>query len=169
MFPNCIWLVQRDCPCAVRSLPSSQRRETRHGRLAVADAAKLGQAIGVGEIDPVELTEVFLTAIKNHDLKDRIYARNAGPCPHDPKAASDRAKPVAAWSFGGVPISWKDLFDTPVSRPKQAPLMEGRTNEDAEVLKTQQLLGWFVLAKHICPRSLSGLGLNPITGSPPCE
>ena len=38
-------------------------------------AADLGRRIGSGEIDPVDLTKVFLTAIDEHEHRDRIYAR----------------------------------------------------------------------------------------------
>ena len=38
-------------------------------------AADLGRGIAAGEIDPVELTETFLSACAHHELTDRIYAR----------------------------------------------------------------------------------------------
>lgn len=136
-------------------------------------AAKLGQAIGVGEIDPVELTEVFLTAIENHDLKDRIYARvTPDRARAEAKASSDRAKAgLRRGPLDGVPISWKDLFDTAgIATEAGTALMEGRTpNEDAEVLKNATAAGLVCLGKtHMSEIAFSGLGLNPITGSPPC-
>jgi len=74
--------------------------------------SKLGQGIGAGEIDPVELTEVFLTAIENHDLKDRIYARvTPDRARAEAKASSDRAKAgLRRGPLDGVPI--KNLNET---------------------------------------------------------
>ena len=56
-------------------------------------AADLGRGIGSGEIDPIDLCEVFLAAIDTHEYRDRIYAR---PTPEraraEAQAASIRAK-----------------------------------------------------------------------------
>ena len=77
-------------------------------------ACDLGRGIGMGQIDPVELTETYLTAIDSHPHRDRIYARVT----HDraraeAKAAKERAALGLRRSLlDGVPISWKDLFDT---------------------------------------------------------
>jgi len=66
-------------------------------------AAKLGQAIGTGEIDPVELTEVYLAAIEAHELKDRIYARvTPDRARYEAKAA--KTPPKRGWSVWAKPI-----------------------------------------------------------------
>ena len=136
-------------------------------------AADLGRAIGAGTIDPVALTEVYLEAIDAHEFRDRIYARVM----HDraraeAKAASARAKAgMRRGMLDGVPVSWKDLFDTAgVATEAGTALMEGRVPEtDAVVLQTATAAGLVCLGKtHMSEIAFSGLGLNPITATPPC-
>ena len=136
-------------------------------------AADLGRAIGAGQIDPVDLTEVYLAALDAHEFTDRIYARVT----HDraraeAKAASDRAKSgLRRGILDGVPISWKDLFDTAgIGTEAGTKLMDGRVpDEDAEVLKAATAAGLVCLGKtHMSEIAFSGLGLNPVMGTPPC-
>ncbi len=136
-------------------------------------AADLGRAIGAGDIDPVALTEVYLDAIDAHEHRDRIYARVT----HDraraeAAAASARAKSgMRRGPLDGVPVSWKDLFDTAgIATEAGTALMEGRVpEEDAAVLKTATLAGLVCLGKtHMSEIAFSGLGLNPITATSPC-
>ena len=136
-------------------------------------AADLGRAIGAGDIDPVALTEVYLDAIDAHEFRDRIYARVT----HDraraeAKAASKRVKAgMRRSALDGVPISWKDLFDTAGTATEAGTaLMEGRVPDaDAEVLKVATAAGLVCLGKtHMSEIAFSGLGLNPITATPPC-
>jgi aspartyl-tRNA(Asn)/glutamyl-tRNA(Gln) amidotransferase subunit A len=136
-------------------------------------AADLGRAIGAGDIDPVALTEVYLDAIDTHEHRDRIYARVT----HDraraeAKAASERAKSgLRRGPLDGVPISWKDLFDTAgIATEAGTALMAGRVPDtDAEVLNAATAAGLVCLGKtHMSEIAFSGLGLNPITATPPC-
>jgi aspartyl-tRNA(Asn)/glutamyl-tRNA(Gln) amidotransferase subunit A len=136
-------------------------------------AADLGRAIGAGDIDPVTLTEVYLDAIDTHEHRDRIYARVT----HDraraeAMAASQRAKSgMRRGLLDGVPISWKDLFDTAgIATEAGTALMEGRVPDtDAAVLKAATSAGLVCLGKtHMSEIAFSGLGLNPITATPPC-
>ncbi len=136
-------------------------------------AAALGQGIAAGDIDPVALTEVYLNAIDAHEHRDRIYARVT----HDraraeARAASARAKSgLRRGSLDGVPISWKDLFDTAgVGTEAGTKLMEGRVpDRDAEVLTNATAAGLVCLGKtHLSEIAFSGLGLNPMTATPPC-
>ncbi len=77
-------------------------------------AADLGRGIGAGEIDPVALTETYLDAIDAHPHRDQIYARvTADRAMAEAEAAAERADAGQRLSpLDGVPISWKDLFDT---------------------------------------------------------
>ncbi len=136
-------------------------------------AADLGRAIGRGEIDPIALTQTFLTAIDGHPLRDRIYARVT----HDraraeAKAASARARSGQRLSLlDGVPISWKDLFDSAGTGTEAGSmLLQGRVPErDAEVLANATAAGLVCLGKtHMSELAFSGLGLNPSTATPPC-
>ncbi len=136
-------------------------------------AAALGRGIGAGEIDPVDLLEVHLEAIKAHPLRDRIFARlTEERARAEAQAAAARARAGHRLSLlDGVPISWKDLYDTAgVATEAGSALLEGRVpDEDAEVLKNATAAGLVCLGKtHMTELAFSGLGLNPVTQSPPC-
>ncbi|MFT7147040.1 MAG: aspartyl-tRNA(Asn)/glutamyl-tRNA(Gln) amidotransferase subunit A, partial [Yoonia sp.] len=129
-------------------------------------AADLGRAIGAGGIDPVTLTEVYLDAIDTHEHRDRIYARvTHDRATAEAKAASQRAKSgMRRGPLDGVPISWKDLFDTAgIATEAGTALMEGRVPDaDAAVLKAATSAGLVCLGKtHMSEIAFSGLGLNP--------
>ncbi|WP_300070715.1 amidase family protein [uncultured Ruegeria sp.] len=136
-------------------------------------ACDLGRGIGMGQIDPVELTETYLSAIDAHPHRDRIYARVT----HDrARAEAAAAKERAGLSLrrsllDGVPISWKDLFDTAGTATEAgSALLKGRVPDvDAVVLRNATAMGTVCLGKtHMSELAFSGLGLNPITGTPPC-
>ena len=135
-------------------------------------AAELGRMIGAGQIDPVELTQAYLNDIKAHPLKDRIFARlTEERALAEATAASERARSGHRLSpLDGVPVSWKDLFDTAgVATEAGSALLQGRVPErDAEVLETATRLGLVCLGKtHMSELAFSGLGYNPITATPP--
>ncbi|MDB9808652.1 MAG: amidase family protein [Loktanella sp.] len=136
-------------------------------------AADLGRGIGAGDIDPIALTETYLAAIDAHPEARRIYARVT----HDRARAEAKAASLRAASghrlsaLDGVPVSWKDLFDTAgVVTEAGTKLLEGRTpTEDAAVLKAATAAGLVCLGKtHLSEIAFSGLGLNPIMETPPC-
>lgn len=135
-------------------------------------AADLGRGIEAGKINPMELTEAFLDAIERHPDSNRIYSRSTPRRARSMSmAAADRAK--AGQRIGlldGVPISWKDLFDA-AGAPCEAgsALLAGRVpDQDAEVLTTATAQGLVCLGKtHMSELAFSGLGLNPITATPP--
>ena len=77
-------------------------------------AAELGRGIAAGAIDPRALTETFLAAIDAHPDAARIYARTT---PDRARAEADAAAARARAGLrrgplDGVPVAWKDLFDT---------------------------------------------------------
>ena len=136
-------------------------------------AADLGRGIAAGDIDPVELTETFLSACAHHELTDRIYARLT-PDRARAEAAAARERARAGLRRGpldGVPISWKDLYDT-AGVPTEAgtALLKGRVPDaDARVLQNATAAGLVCLGKtHTTELAFSGLGYNPVTESPPC-
>ncbi|MGZ2255878.1 amidase [Roseobacter sp. A03A-229] len=136
-------------------------------------AADLGRGIAAGEIDPVTLTQTYLDAIEAHDLKDKIYARVTSD-----RALSEAAAAAARAASGqrlspldGVPISWKDLFDTAGEVTEAgSKLLQGRVPDaDAQVLANATAAGLVCLGKtHMSELAFSGLGYNPNTGTPPC-
>lgn len=136
-------------------------------------ATDLGAGIGDGSIDPVALTETYLAAIDAHPLRDRIYARVTHKrARSEAKAASIRAaNKTRRGPLDGVPISWKDLFDTAGTVTEAGTkLLEGRTPDtDALVLQRATAAGLVCLGKtHMSEIAFSGLGLNPIMETPPC-
>ncbi len=138
-----------------------------------ATACDLGRGIAAGEIDPVDLTHAYLDAIKKHPLNDRIYARlTETRALAEAKSAAGRAKSGQRRGLlDGVPISWKDLFDTAGSATEagSAYLKDRVPDRDADVLDNATCAGLVCLGKtHMSELAFSGLGYNPVTASPPC-
>lgn len=143
------------------------------GTWANMTAAELGRGIGTGRIHPVELTEAMLAAIDSHPQAARIYARTTpARARGEAMAAAARAKAgLRRGLLDGVPVSWKDLFDTAgVATEAGSALLRGRVPErDAAVLEVATLAGLVCLGKtHMSELAFSGLGLNPVTATPPC-
>uniref|UniRef100_UPI0037C5D248 amidase n=1 Tax=Roseovarius salis TaxID=3376063 RepID=UPI0037C5D248 len=70
----------------------------------------------------------------------------------------------------GVPVSWKDLFDSAGTATEAgSALLAGRVPErDARVLANAAMAGLVCLGKtHMSELAFSGLGLNPVTATPP--
>ena len=136
-------------------------------------AADLGRAVDNGRINAVELTEFFLDNIASHPLAPRIYARTTeSRARSEAMGAASRAKAgLRRHALDGVPLSWKDLFDTAGTATEAgSALLKGRTPaKDAECLQTATLQGAVCLGKtHMSELAFSGLGLNPVTATPPC-
>lgn len=134
--------------------------------------AALGRGIEAGEIDPRELTEVYLDAIETQPDAAAIYARLT---PVRARAEADAARERARTGLrrgplDGVPVSWKDLFDTAGTATEAgSALLRGRVpDEDAVVLKRAARAGLIALGKtHMSELAFSGLGVNPVTATPP--
>ncbi|MFO7759940.1 MAG: amidase family protein [Roseovarius sp.] len=136
-------------------------------------AGDLGRGIAAGFIDPEALCDTYLTAIVAHPLRDRIYSVvTETRARAEAAAASERAK--AGQRLGpldGVPVSWKDLYDSAgVATEAGSALLKGRMpDRDAEVLRNATAAGLVCLGKtHMSELAFSGLGLNPVTATPPC-
>ncbi len=143
------------------------------GDWLTARAADLGRRIEAGAADPLEITEAYLSAIAAHPFAERIYARvTPERARAEARAARARARAGLRRSpLDGVPVSWKDLFDSAgVATEAGSALLEGRVPAaDAEVLRTATAIGLVCLGKtHMTELAFSGLGLNPSTASPPC-
>lgn len=136
-------------------------------------AVELGRGIGAGEICPVALTEMFLDTARHHPDRDRIYTRMMVQQALDTAAAArGRAKSGRRRGpLDGVPVSWKDLFDTAgVATEGGSALLRGRTPQrNATVVERLTGAGLPPLGKtHMTEFAYSGLGLNPVTATPPC-
>ncbi|HEY0212963.1 MAG TPA: amidase family protein [Paenirhodobacter sp.] len=135
-------------------------------------AADLGRAIGAGKLDPVALTQAFLDAIAAHPHAARIYARLMPErAMTQARAAAQRAR--AGQRLGpldGVPISWKDLFDTAGTATEGGTrLLTGRVpDRDADVVAQASAQGLIGLGKtHMTEIAYYGLGHNPMLQTPP--
>lgn len=132
-----------------------------------------GRAIDQGALCPLTLTEAYLEAIHAHPLRDRIYSTvTEKRALQEAVAARSRARAgLRRGPLDGVALSWKDLFDS-AATPTAAgsALLAGRTPlRDAQVLRVARQAGTICLGKtHMTEFAYSGLGLNPVTATPPC-
>jgi aspartyl-tRNA(Asn)/glutamyl-tRNA(Gln) amidotransferase subunit A len=135
-------------------------------------ASDLGRAIEAGRVDPVDLAEELFSAIADSPQAGRIYAR-AMPdrARAEARAASQRARLGQRRSaLDGVPIAWKDNIDSAgVATEAGTALLAGRVPaQDSVVLRNATALGLVCLGKtHMTELAFSGLGVNPITATPP--
>ena len=136
-------------------------------------ACELGRGIDNGSISPIALVKTYLEAIRNHPLNNDIYARiSSERALKEANAAEIRAKTNNRLSLlDGVPISWKDLFDSKgINTEAGSMLLSGRIPEsDAVVLDNATQAGLVCIGKtHMSELAFSGLGLNPMTKTTPC-
>ncbi|TYP69026.1 aspartyl-tRNA(Asn)/glutamyl-tRNA(Gln) amidotransferase subunit A [Stutzerimonas stutzeri] len=137
-----------------------------------ASATQQGRAIMAGVLDPIDQTEAYLAAAKDHPDCARIYARlTAARARSEAVAAHDRAKQERRHSLlDGVAISWKDNIDSGGTVTEAGSrLLEGRVpRKDANILARAARRGMVCLGKtHMTELAFSGLGLNPRTATPP--
>lgn len=137
-----------------------------------ASAAETGRRIGSGDWNARDVTEAYLDAIAASPHTDAIYARvTPDQARADADAAAARAKAgVRRGPLDGVPISWKDLFDTAgVETEAGSAMLAGRMPEaDATVVARARRAGIVSLGKtHMTELAFSGLGLNPVTATSP--
>ncbi|WP_199258727.1 amidase [Paracoccus binzhouensis] len=137
-----------------------------------ASAAEQGRAILAGLISPVEQAEAYLEAAARHPYGKRIYARlTPERARAEAVAAHDRARAgLRRGLLDGVAISWKDNIDSAgIATEAGSRLLAGRVPErDAAILAGATLDGLVCLGKtHMTELAFSGLGVNPMTATPP--
>jgi len=135
-------------------------------------AAETGRQIESGKLDARDVTEAYLGAIDAHQASDTIYVRvMAESARAEAAEAAARAKAgLRRGPLDGVPISWKDLYDTAgVATEAGSAMLAGRVpDKDATVVARGKRAGVVSLGKtHMTELAFSGLGLNPITKTPP--
>jgi aspartyl-tRNA(Asn)/glutamyl-tRNA(Gln) amidotransferase subunit A len=140
--------------------------------ITTLSAVDTGRQIEKGALNARDVAEAYITAIEGHEFSDRIYARTMfGAARAEADAAAGRAKAgLRRGPLDGVPISWKDLFDTAgVATESGSAFLKGRVPErDAVVVARGRRAGVVSLGKtHQTELAFSGLGMNPITASPP--
>lgn len=135
-------------------------------------AMALGRDIGAGAIDPVDLCTHFLERIKDAGSDNSIYLKVLPERARaEAEAARDRARSgLRRGPLDGVPVSWKDLFDTAGDTTTAAsPILRRRkpAATDAEVVRRATRAGLVCLGKtNLTELAFSGLGINPATGTP---
>lgn len=137
-----------------------------------ATAVEQGQAILAGLISPVDQTEAYLEAAAAHPDGNRIYARLTGERARaEAIAAHDRARAgLRRGLLDGVALSWKDNIDSGGTATEAGSrLLEGRVpRADAVALAGATAEGLVCLGKtHMTELAFSGLGVNPMTATPP--
>ena len=97
-------------------------------------------------------------------------SRRTGHAPRPSPRLNVLNQGFAVGPLDGVPISWKDIFDTAgVKTEAGTALLRGRVpDSDARVLKNATAAGLICLGKtHMSEFAFSGLGYNPVTATPP--
>ncbi len=134
-------------------------------------ALALGEGIGAGEIDAGELCDYFLERIERIDSAQEIYLRTTPERARaEAAAAGERARQNLRLSpLDGVPISWKDLYDTKgdVTGHGAKVLQERVAEADATVVARATRAGLVCLGKtNQTEFAFSILGINPNYGTP---
>ena len=134
-------------------------------------ALSLGEGIGRGEIDASDLCEHFLARIERIDGEHDIYLRTTpARARAEAAAAAERARQGLRLSpLDGVPISWKDAFDTAgdVTGHGAKVLQERVAKSDATVVVRATQAGLVCLGKtNQTEFAFSILGINPNYGTP---
>ena len=157
--------------------PPSLRGENKKGlgkRLmdfAGSTALELGAYFETGAADPRDAAEFFLARAKETDPDGRIYVSLLEPRARtEAAAAAERAKRgLRRHALDGVPLSWKDLFDTAgaATAAGSLPLKTRVPEHDADVLARATRMGAVCLGKTTMTElAFSGLGINPNFGTP---
>jgi len=134
-------------------------------------ALELGHRFENGDADPRDVTEDFLARAAVADPAHRIYVRLLqARARAEADAAAARAKSgLRRHALDGVPLSWKDLFDTAgeATAAGSLPLKNRVPDRDAEVLARATRAGTVCLGKTTMTElAFSGLGINPKFGTP---
>ena len=134
-------------------------------------ALALGAAIDDGTIDPVALTEHYLARIESDDTDHTVYIRTTPEraLAEATAAAARAASGLRRSPLDGVPISWKDLYDTAgtITTGGSSLLKDRVPTADAAVLARATRAGLVCLGKTTMTElAYSGLGINPSMGTP---
>ncbi len=134
-------------------------------------ALALGREIEARAIDPRALARYFLDRAESETQYGTVYVRlSEARAFEEADAAHDRAgRGLRRSPLDGVPLSWKDLFDTAgIETNAGSKLLDGRVpDRDAVVLTRATRAGTVCLGKTTMTEfAFSGLGINPSYGTP---
>ncbi|TQS70277.1 amidase [Rhodobacteraceae bacterium] len=134
-------------------------------------AAEQGRLIAAGMLDPVAQVEMYLDVASGAEGQAVYSCLTAQRARDEAMAARARAKAGRLRGpLDGVALSWKDLFDSAGAATEAGSrLLAGRVpDKDADVLAQASLGGAICLGKtHMSELAFSGLGVNPMTATPP--
>ena len=162
------------CAAATVTVEMARVEDMEMSDWLTQSAADLGRAIGAGEVDPVTLAELYLTAIAAHPAKDDIYT------PVTPERAMAEAEAAKARAdlkqrlgpLDGVPILLKDNIETldPVATTagslalkdnvtgRDSPLVAGLRAQGAVILGKTNLSQWANFRSNDSMSGWSALG-----------
>lgn len=134
-------------------------------------ALALGRLFDSGAVTPRDATEAYLDRARATDPDRRIYVRLMETRARaEADAATERARAgTRRHPLDGVPLSWKDLFDSvgTVTAAGSRALKDRVPDADAHVLAAATSAGAVALGKTAMTEfAFSGLGLNPTCGTP---
>lgn len=117
------------------------------------------------------MLEGYAARIAERDAEARIFYRTTLPRARaEAKAARERARAGLGRSpLDGVPLSWKDLFDSAGTQtPAGSKMLAGRVpRHDAAALARLTAAGTVCIGKTAMTElAFSGLGINPVYGTP---
>ncbi len=135
-------------------------------------AIDYGKNIADGSLDPMELLSSVYEKIDASDVADDIFTVLTHDRAEEEAQASRKRRREGKLKspLDGVPISWKDLFDTKdIATEAGSKLLEGRTpKKDCIALKRATDAGMICMGKtHMSELAFSGLGINPKAKTPP--
>ncbi len=138
------------------------------GNMSVAGLSVLLQS---GALDPVTLAEAVLDRIAGYKDQSIFTEILWDRALHDARAASARIR--SGRSLGlldGIPLAWKDLFDTKGSVTKAGSVVlsdHAPAGQDAPVVKALADAGMVSVGRtNLSEFAFSGLGINPHYGTP---
>lgn len=134
-------------------------------------AGEIGLAYRTGQANPVELTEHFLENIEGarcHNIYICVMHERARKEARAAEVRLRMGRPLSP--LDGVPIAWKDLFDTrgaPTTAGSNLYRNSSAKTSDALCVANAAAAGMVSLGKlNLTEFAYSGLGLNPHFGTP---
>lgn len=139
--------------------------------LGAASANQLSGMLQAGTITAVDLVARYLDSIENYPDKS-IFIKLTSQRAFAEAEASDKRRmngsPLSSWD--GIPIVWKDLFDTEgdaTTAGSKVYMNAKPATNDAAVVAACRKQGLICIGKtNLSEFAYSGLGLNPHYGTP---
>lgn len=138
----------------------------------IIPASLQGKLIGEGILCPVDLCEAYIEKINSCLDSDKIFTEILEKSAlEEAKASRVRAnKGTRLSKLDGICLSWKDLFEMQNRKTLAGSnLLKNKISQKtAKVIKNASLSGIISISRtHMTELAFSGLGLNPVTATPP--